>query len=217
MVAVKKRAAVLISGNGSNLQAFIEQTQAGTLDLDIALVISNRASAYGLQRAQDAGIQHVCIQHQHYPTRLAFDRALIAAISQAQVDVVILAGFMRILSTEFVQHYRHKLLNIHPSLLPKYPGQHTHQRALDANEQWHGASVHFVVPEVDMGPVILQGRLAIQANETLESLQQRIHLLEHQIYPTAVRWFIQGRLTVRQGQTLLDDEIRPEQLQNFHH
>jgi len=179
------RAVILISGSGSNLQAFIDQVNSKELDIDINLVISNKADAYGLERAANAGIESDCIQHRDYSSRLAFDQALMKRIDQAQPDIVILAGFMRILTPEFVNHYQGRLVNIHPSLLPKYPGVDTHQRAIDAGEQWHGASIHFVVPEVDAGPVILQGRLAINDDDTPESLQQRIHKVEHKLYPLA--------------------------------
>jgi len=146
---------------------------------------------------------------------LEFDQALISSIDSVAPKVVILAGFMRILTSEFVNHYANRLINIHPSLLPKYPGTNTHQRALDANDQWHGASIHFVVPEVDAGPVILQGRLKVAKNDTPHTLQQRIHSIEHQIYPLAVKWFIEERLAINNGQVLLDDETSPEQLQSF--
>ena len=136
-------------------------------------------------------------------------------IDQVEPDIIILAGFMRILTPEFVNHYQGRLVNIHPSLLPKYPGVDTHQRAIDAGDQWHGASIHFVVPEVDAGPVILQGRLAINENDTADSLQQRIHKVEHKLYPLAVKWFSQDRLKEQQGQILLDGELSPKQLQTF--
>ena len=209
------RAVILISGSGSNLQAFIDQVNSKELDIDINLVISNKADAYGLERATNASIESDCIQHRDYSSRLAFDQALMKRIDQAQPDIVILAGFMRILTPEFVNHYQGRLVNIHPSLLPKYPGVDTHQRAIDAGEQWHGASIHFVVPEVDAGPVILQGRLAINEDDTPESLQQRIHKVEHKLYPLAVKWFSQKRLQNQNGKILLDGELSPKQLQTF--
>lgn len=209
------RAVILISGSGSNLQAFIDQVDSGDLELDIRLVVSNKAEAYGLERATNANIDTACINHRDYDSRLAFDQALMQCIDQVQPDIIILAGFMRILTPEFVNHYQGRLVNIHPSLLPKYPGVDTHQRAIDAGDQWHGASIHFVVPEVDAGPVILQGRLAINENDTADSLQQRIHKIEHKLYPLAVKWFSQGRLKEQQGQILLDGELSPKQLQTF--
>lgn len=209
------RAVVLISGSGSNLQAFIDQVAAGQLDLEISLVISNKADAYGLQRAAQAGIENQVINHRQFDSRLAFDQALMQVIDTAQPDLVILAGFMRILTPEFVNHYTNRLINIHPSLLPKYPGTDTHARALAAGDAWHGASIHFVVPEVDAGPVIAQGRLPINSDDTPESLQQRIHKIEHQLYPLCAQWFAQGRLTVQHGKVLLDGETSSEQLQTF--
>jgi len=179
------------------------------------LVISNKADAYGLERAANAGLESDCINHRDYSSRLAFDQALMQRIDQTNPDIVILAGFMRILTAEFVNHYQDRLINIHPSLLPKYPGVDTHQRAIDAGDQWHGASIHFVVPEVDAGPVILQGRLEINPYDTPESLQQRIHKVEHKLYPLAVKWFSQKRLQNQNGRILLDGELSPKQLQTF--
>lgn len=211
----KINAVVLISGGGSNLQAFIDQIEAGELDLNIRLVISNVPAAYGLQRAQLAGIANICIDHRDFADRLSFDQALMTQIDQIEPDVVILAGFMRILTPEFVNQYVNRLVNIHPSLLPKFTGVDTHRRAIDAGEQWHGASIHFVIPELDAGPVILQGRLAINANDTPETLQQRIHKIEHILYPMALKWFCQGRLQVKDGEVLLDGETSEQQLQSF--
>ena len=209
------RAVILISGSGSNLQAFIDQVDSDDLELDIRLVVSNKADAYGLERAASAGIKTACVNHRNYGSRLEFDQALMERIDQASPDIVILAGFMRILTPEFVNHYQGKLVNIHPSLLPKYPGVDTHQRAIDAKDTWHGASIHFVVPEVDAGPVILQGRLAINNDDTTDSLQQRIHKIEHKLYPLAVKWFCQQRLKEHQGKILLDGELSPKQLHTF--
>jgi len=208
-------AVVLISGSGSNLQAFIDQIEAGDLQTNISLVISNIEDAYGLRRAQQAGIETSCINHREFASRLKFDQALMAAIDGVKPDLVILAGFMRILTPEFVNHYENRLINIHPSLLPKYPGTNTHQRALDAQDKWHGASIHFVVPEVDAGPIILQGRLKIKPNDSPESLQQRIHKIEHQLYPMAVKWIASKRLSIISGEVLLDGETSPDQLQSF--
>lgn len=209
------RAVVLISGSGSNLQAFIDQIDTGDLPIQLSLVISNKADAYGLERAKSAGIATAVVDHKRYASRLAFDQALIAAIDEVRPDIIILAGFMRILTPDFVNQYTNKLVNIHPSLLPKYPGTNTHQRALDAGDEWHGASIHFVVPEVDAGPIILQGRLPIMPNESAESLQQRIHKIEHQLYPQAIKWFAEQRLSFDAGKVLLDGETAAEQLQTF--
>lgn len=205
------RAVVLISGSGSNLQAIIDHH----LPIEIALVLSNKPDAFGLTRAQQANIPTACIAHTDFDSRLAFDHAMMECIDRIQPDLIILAGFMRILTAEFVMHYQNKLINIHPSLLPKYPGTNTHQRALDAEDKWHGASIHFVVPEVDAGPVILQGRLAVKKEDTKESLQQRIHHVEHQIYPQAVKWFAERRLNIVDNKVLLDGENSPRQLQTF--
>ena len=209
------KAVILISGSGSNLQAFIDQVKQERLDIDIALVVSNKENAYGLERAQLANIPTACINHKDFSSRLLFDQALIKEIDQHSPDIVILAGFMRILTSEFVEHFENRLINIHPSLLPKYPGTNTHQRALDAKDEWHGASIHFVVTEVDAGPIILQGRMPINQHDTADTLQQRIHKIEHQIYPLAVKWLSEKRLTIFDGEVLLDDENSSEQLQTF--
>lgn len=209
------KAVILISGSGSNLQAFIDQANSGELNINIELVISNNPAAYGLERAQKHNIPTSCISHLDYDSRQTFDRALIKEIDTVSPDIIILAGFMRILTTEFVDHYQHRLINIHPSLLPKYPGTNTHQRAIDAGDKWHGASVHFVVPEVDAGPIIVQGRIPVAETDTAESVQQRIHTVEHVIYPLAVKWFSDNRLTVNQNQVLLDGESSSLQLQTF--
>lgn len=209
------KAVVLISGSGSNLQAFIDQVNAGQLPLDIALVISNKADAFGLERAARAAIKTQVIDHKAYASRDHFDQALQQTIDTVSPDLVILAGFMRILTADFVNHYRNRLINIHPSLLPKYPGTNTHQRALDAGDTWHGASIHFVVPEVDAGPIILQGRLKIRSDDSADSLQQRIHKIEHQLYPLAARWFAEQRLSHKNGKVLLDGETSDQQLQTF--
>lgn len=208
-------AVVLISGSGSNLQAFIDQIADNDLPVNISLVISNKADAYGLTRAQNAGIATEVINHRDFGSRLEFDQALMQAIDKTECDLVILAGFMRILTAEFVNHYLNRLVNIHPSLLPKYPGTNTHQRAIDAGDDYHGASIHFVVPEVDAGPIILQGRIKINADDSTDSLQQRIHKIEHVLYPQAVRWFAEQRLTIVNDKVLLDGESSPKQLQNF--
>ena len=214
-MTIPTRAVVLISGSGSNLQAFIDQVDNENLPLDITLVISNKADAYGLERAKKAGIETCAIDHREFDSRESFDHALSQKIDSVKPDLVILAGFMRILTTDFVNHYQNRLVNIHPSLLPKYPGTNTHQRAIDAKDQWHGASIHFVVPEVDAGPIILQGRLKIKPDDNSNSLQQRIHKIEHKLYPLAVRWFAEQRLSHAQGKVLLDNETSDKQLQTF--
>ena len=201
-----RKTAILISGSGSNLQSFIDQVAAGTIDLELCIVFSNQPDAYGLQRARAAGIPTECLEHGNYPDRETFDRAVAAVLDSYDPDLIVLAGFMRILSPWFVQHYAGRVLNIHPALLPAYPGLDTHQRVLDAGEQWHGSTVHFVTKELDGGPRILQGRLAVDSGETAEELCARVQALEHQIYPQAADWFGQGRLESRDGAAWLDGE-----------
>jgi phosphoribosylglycinamide formyltransferase-1 len=201
-----RKTAILISGSGSNLQSFIDQAASGAIDLDLGIVLSNRPDAYGLLRARAAGIPTECLEHGNYPDRETFDRAMAAILDSYDPDLIVLAGFMRIVSPWFVQHYAGRVLNIHPALLPAYPGLDTHQRVLEAGEQWHGSTVHFVTEELDGGPRILQGRLAVDPNETADELCARVQALEHQIYPLAADWFGQGRLESRDGAAWLDGE-----------
>jgi phosphoribosylglycinamide formyltransferase-1 len=195
---------VLISGTGSNLQALIDAIKAGTLKADIRAVISNRSDATGLQRAQQAGIATHVIKNSDHTDRSHYDAALRECIDRYQPQLVILAGFMRILGAELVNHYRGRMLNIHPSLLPDFRGLDTHQRVLDAGRREHGASVHFVTPDLDSGPVVLQAVIAVNADDTAQSLQQRVHQQEHIIYPMAVGWFAEGRLRYQHDEALLD-------------
>lgn len=184
---------MLISGGGSNLQAIIDRAADGEIDLDIALVISNVEQAGGLRRAGEAGIATRVIRNGDFASREQFDRALIDAIDPVAPEVVILAGFMRILTPGFVQHYAGRLLNIHPSLLPDYPGLHTHRRVIDAGERWHGCTVHFVTAELDAGPALIRGRVAVEADDTAERLAARVLEVEHQIYPIAADLVASGR------------------------
>ncbi|WP_060509173.1 phosphoribosylglycinamide formyltransferase [Pseudomonas sp. NBRC 111124] len=200
---------VLLSGSGSNLQALIDSCHAQDSPVRIAAVVSNRADAYGLQRAQAAGIDTVVLDHTQFDGREAFDAALIARIDGFAPDLVVLAGFMRILSGGFVRHYEGRLLNIHPSLLPRYKGLHTHRRALEAGDAEHGCSVHFVTEELDGGPLVVQAVIPVLSDDTVESLAQRVHHQEHQIYPLAVHWFAQGRLRLGEQGALLDDKPLP--------
>ncbi|WP_437882974.1 phosphoribosylglycinamide formyltransferase [Pseudomonas sp. LRF_L74] len=200
---------VLISGTGSNLQALIDHINAGENPACIGAVIANRADAIGLQRAAAAGIATQVLDHKNYADREAFDAALIEAIDARQPQLVVLAGFMRILSAGFVRHYRGRLLNIHPSLLPKHKGLHTHQRALEAGDSEHGCSVHFVTEELDGGPVVAQARIPVRSSDTAESLAQRVHAQEHLIYPLAVRWFAEGRLQLGDNGAQLDGQNLP--------
>lgn len=194
---------VLLSGSGSNLQALIDSLAGGQVPATIRAVISNRAEAYGLQRAAAAGIATEVLDHKGFAEREAFDAELIRRIDAHAPDLVVLAGFMRILSPGFVRHYQGRLLNIHPSLLPKYKGLHTHQRALEAGDAEHGCSVHFVTEELDGGPLVVQAAIPVQSDDTPETLAARVHLQEHLIYPLAMRWFAEGRLRLgEQGATL---------------
>jgi len=197
---------VLISGHGSNLQALID---AARPPVRIAAVIANRAEAYGLERARQAGIATAVIDHRAHPDRESFDAALAAAIDAQGADLVVLAGFMRILTPGFVRRYQGRLLNIHPSLLPRHKGLHTHQRALDAGDAWHGCSVHFVTEELDGGPVVLQSRVAVLPDDTAESLATRVHAAEHLLYPVAVRLYAEGRLRLGTTGAELDGQALP--------
>lgn len=196
---------VLISGSGSNLQALIDQSLSGHLDIDIKAVISNNADAYGLKRAEQAGISTHHLNHKEFESRESFDAALQNCIDQHQPQLVVLAGFMRILSEGFTRHYQGRMLNIHPSLLPKYKGLNTHQRAIEAGEAFHGVSVHFVSAELDAGAVIVQAKTPIEADETVETLSQKVHKLEHIIYPLAVKWFSEARLKELNNKAILDE------------
>ena len=198
---------VLLSGTGSNLQALIDSTRIGDSPVRIAAVISNRSDAYGLQRARDAGIETRDLDHKAFEGREAFDSALIELIDAFNPKLVVLAGFMRILSADFVRHYEGRLLNIHPSLLPKYKGMHTHQRALDAGDSEHGCSVHFVTEELDGGPLVVQAVVPVKSDDSAQTLAQRVHAQEHRIYPLAVRWFAEGRLILGDQGALLDGQL----------
>ncbi|QXH52769.1 phosphoribosylglycinamide formyltransferase [Pseudomonas fakonensis] len=198
---------VLLSGSGSNLQALIDS--ASDSPARIRAVISNRADAYGLERARAAGIDTAVLAHGGFDGRDAFDTALMALIDGFEPDLVVLAGFMRILSGGFVRHYQGRLLNIHPSLLPLYKGLHTHQRVLEAGDSEHGCSVHFVTEELDGGPLVVQAVVPVASDDTAQTLAQRVHLQEHQIYPLAVRWFAEGRLRLGEQGALLDDQPLP--------
>ncbi len=190
----KLRLVVLISGSGSNLQAIIDACDNGTIEGEVVAVISNRPDAYGLERARRAGIAAEVLDHTAFDDRAAFDRALIGQIDAHRPDLVVLAGFMRILTPAFVQHYSGRLLNIHPSLLPAYQGLHTHRRVLEAGDPVHGASVHFVTEELDGGPVILQAEVPVLPDDDEQTLAARVLEQEHRIYPTVIQWFAEGRL-----------------------
>ncbi len=195
---------VLISGSGSNLQAIIDRAANGSLPAEIRGVISNRADAYGLERARQAGIPTQVIDHRDYADRDAYDRALAAAIDAFAPRLVALAGFMRILTPGFVQHFHGRMLNIHPSLLPHYPGLHTHRRALEAGDREHGATVHFVTEQLDGGPRIIQARVAVEPGDDESALAARVLKQEHLIYPTAIRWIAEGRVAMVGEQVLFE-------------
>lgn len=199
---------VLISGSGSNLQALIDSLGADN-PVRICAVVSNRADAFGLQRAQAVGIATHVVQHKDFADREAFDAALMELIDTHQPELVVLAGFMRILTSGFVRHYQGRLLNIHPSLLPKYKGLDTHRRALEAGDREHGCSVHFVTEELDGGPVAIQAAFTVEADERIDKLTDRVHAAEHIIYPLAVRWFAEGRLRLAEQGAMLDGILLP--------
>ncbi|MEQ5807989.1 phosphoribosylglycinamide formyltransferase [Alteromonas sp. NFXS44] len=209
MTTAKPRLCVLISGNGSNLQAMIDSIEAGQLQAEIVAVISNRPDVFGLERAGKAGIPAHCLDHKDFSDRDEFDAKLQSLIDSFSPDGVVLAGFMRILTPEFVEHFSGKLLNIHPSLLPKYKGLHTHQRAIDNGDKEHGVSVHFVTPELDGGPVIIQSRVPVFEDDTADELAERVQEQERRIYPLVLKWFVAGRLTMKDNKAVLDDKILP--------
>lgn len=204
---------ILISGSGSNLQALIDAVACGELDVEIRAVISNRPNAIGLQRARDAGIPAEALDHTTFESREAFDRALQTLIDSFEPQLVVLAGFMRLLSDAFVAHYLGRMLNIHPSLLPAYTGLNTHQRVLEAGERQHGASVHFVTAELDGGPLILQATVDVQPNESTEKLAAHVLEQEHKIYPLAVQWFAEGRLQLLDQHAWFDGKALTQPLQ----
>ena len=199
-----KNIVVLISGNGSNLQAIIDACKQKKINGAIRAVFSNKADAFGLQRASEAGIAGHALTASQFPSREAFDRQLVNEIDAYAPDLVVLAGYMRILSPEFVAHYQGRLINIHPSLLPKYPGLHTHRQVLENGDEEHGTSVHFVTDELDGGPVILQAKIPVFDGDDEDEIQARVQAQEHAIYPLVVSWFIDGRLEMRDNAAWLD-------------
>ncbi len=201
-----KNVVILISGRGSNMEALIRARDAGELPITIAAVISNRPDAAGLETAAKAGIVTHFVDHKGFPDRAAFDAALAECIDEFAPDLVILAGFMRILSDGFVRHYAGRLLNIHPSLLPAFPGLHTHRRALEEGVRIHGCTVHFVTPTLDHGPVVVQAAVPVLDSDDEASLAARVLAQEHRIYPLAVRWFAEGRLALEGGRVRLAAE-----------
>jgi phosphoribosylglycinamide formyltransferase-1 len=208
------RLVVLISGTGRNLQAILEAQRQGRIRGVVSAVVSNNPGAAGLAHARAAGVPDAVVNHRDFTDRAGFDRALAKTIDHYSPDFVVLAGFMRVLGSEFVQHYRGRLLNIHPSLLPKYPGLQTHARVLADGEHWHGASVHFVTEAVDGGPVILQGRVPVHGDDTPESLAERVmREVEQVIYPEVLAWACAGRLRMSGDRVELDGRALREPIQ----
>lgn len=208
-----KKIVVLISGNGTNLQAIIEQLHNCTIAgqcIQITAVISDNADAYGLQRAKEAEITTQLVLATENTSKEEYGQQLSAAIEQLQPDLILMAGFMRILSAQFIEKYPGKMLNIHPSLLPKYRGINTHQRAIDAGDKEHGASVHFVTVELDSGPTVLQAKVPVFSEDNAQELAERVLTQEHAIYPLAAKWFLTGRLQMVNKQAVLDGKILPE-------
>lgn len=201
-----KKIVVLISGSGSNLQAIIDHQKKHCDVYEIALVISNRPNAYGLERASIAGINTLIVDHTEFSSREAFDDVLQKAIDNVNSDLVVLAGFMRILSTGFTQHFLGKMINIHPSLLPKYTGLHTHKRAIESGDKEHGLSIHFVTAELDGGPVILQATVKIEPFDSEQTLAEKVHQQEHIAYPLVVEWFVEGKLELKNNQAWLNQK-----------
>lgn len=192
----RKNIAVLISGNGSNLQALIDAAAKDDYPAAIRLVISNNPDAFGLSRAEEAGIKAVALNHRDYPSREAYDAALQEMLEKHKIDYVCLAGFMRLLTPGFVKAWDGRMINIHPSLLPAFKGLDVHRRVLESGVRFTGCSVHFVVPEMDAGPVIIQAAVAVEQSDTEDSLARRVHQAEHHIYPRALCWLAAGQLQV---------------------
>ena len=199
-----KKIVILISGRGSNMQAIVQASQFQQWPAQIAAVISNKPDAAGLAYAASQGIPTMVVESKAFPNRESFDAALQQAIDSFQADLVVLAGFMRILTPQFVQHYENRIMNIHPSLLPSFVGLHTHQQALDAGVKFHGATVHFVTAELDHGPIIDQACVRIEAGDNEDTLAQKLLVKEHQIYPRAVRLFVEGKLVVEGNRVIVN-------------
>ncbi len=198
------RTAVLISGSGTNLQAIIDATQAGQLPIELCAVLSDQPDAQGLKRADQAGIPVAAIDYGAFANRPDAERALHERLAALEPELIVLAGFMRILPDDLVEAFEGRMLNIHPSLLPKYRGLHTFRRVLEAGDKVHGSTVHFVVPELDAGPSIVQYRLPVRANDTETTLKKRVQRGEYLIYPRAIDWFARGRLKLEDGLAWLD-------------
>lgn len=204
-MSVKRKVGVLVSGRGSNLQALLDACAAPAYPAEIALVISNVAGAYALERAAKAGVPTLTISHKGFPSREAFDAEMDKALRAAGVEIVCLAGFMRLLSTPFAEGWRGRMLNIHPALLPSFKGLHTHRRAIEAGVKLHGCTVHLVTPELDDGPILVQKAVPVLASDDEETLAARVLEQEHQAYPEALRLVAEGRVVVEGNRALVRD------------
>ncbi len=200
------RIVILISGRGSNMQALLEAEYASAAPVQFVCVISNKAAAPGLQTAAAHGVPTEVLEHRQFPDRASFDAALAARIDAYQPDIVVLAGFMRVLTEDFVRHYANRLINVHPALLPAFPGLDTHARAIAAGVKLHGCTVHFVTPEVDAGPIIAQAAVPVLADDTPQTLAARVLRQEHRLFPQVISWLAQGRILMRENGTV---EVRP--------
>jgi phosphoribosylglycinamide formyltransferase-1 len=198
---------VLVSGSGTNLQALLDGAADGSLGAEVAGVVSNRPGAYALERARAAGVATQVVDHTAFPDRESYDAVLAEAVAAFRPDLVVLAGYMRIMTPEFVARFHGRMINVHPSLLPAFPGLHTHRKAIEAGCRIHGTTVHFVTEDLDAGPIIAQAATGIAPEDTPETLARRVQSLEHRILPQAVRWFAEDRLTVRDGRVQLAGEI----------
>jgi phosphoribosylglycinamide formyltransferase-1 len=210
MANSQKRIVILVSGNGSNARAIIDACMKQAINGSVVKLISNVQSAHALKIAAQANIPSTCIDHKTFQDRDSFDIALAQEIDSAKPDIIVLAGFMRILSDAFVAKYLGRLLNIHPSLLPKYTGLRTHQRAIDNEDSEHGTSVHFVTPELDGGPVVLQAKVPVFENDTVDDLASRVLVQEHKIYPLVVNWLCNGRIALNNKKAFFDGQELPE-------
>ncbi|WP_234495326.1 phosphoribosylglycinamide formyltransferase [Vibrio maritimus] len=199
-----KNIVVLVSGNGTNLQAIIDACESTITNAKVRAVFSNKESAFALERARKAGAEAEFLDPKLSETREAFDAELMHRIDVHNPDLLVLAGYMRILSGEFVRHYMGRMINIHPSLLPKYPGLNTHQRAIENCDEHHGTSIHFVTEKLDGGPIVLQAKVPVFDDDTVETLEQRVQSQEHKIYPLVVKWFVEDRLQMDGSRALLD-------------
>ena len=208
---------ILLSGSGSNFAAIAAAAGTGTLPIDVRAAVSDRPAAFGLERARALGIAADAVPVTGYADRAAHNVALAACIDAYQPALVVCAGYMRIFSAAFVEHYADRMLNIHPSLLPEFRGLHTHQRALDAGARWHGCSVHFVTEELDGGPLVAQAPVPVVPGDTVETLTARVHRAEHKLYPTVIGWYATGRLRSRAGRAVLDGRplTAPVRLENL--